>query len=75
MTNDDNGPDSPAPGMWQIIRSVLASAIGVQSRRNFESDTQSRSALPYIFVGLIGTVTFVALVIIVVKLVLRSAGV
>lgn len=64
----------PRPGFFAVVKSVIASGLGVQSRENMERDMRSGSPLPYIVVGLIGTIAFIATLIIVVRLVLKSAG-
>ena len=58
----------------QVIQSVLAASIGVQSNQNCERDFKQGSAKAFIIAGLIGTVMFVLAVFTVVKLVLSSAS-
>ena len=47
--------------VWQIIKSVAASAFGVQSEQNRQRDFQQQSPLPYIVVGVIFVVLFILL--------------
>jgi len=55
----------------RIFRSVLASAFGVQSRKNLEEDFQDgNSAVPYIIAGIIFTILFIIAVYTIVQLVL-----
>lgn len=59
-----------------IIISVLAAAIGVQSKKNQEKDfTAKGSIVTYIVAGIIFTVVFVITVIAVVKSVLTHTGI
>ncbi|MGE0386400.1 MAG: DUF2970 domain-containing protein [Gammaproteobacteria bacterium] len=71
-----SSPENPQsrPGAFQILKAVLASAIGVQSRKNFERDMKTRSPWPYIVGGLIGTALFIFTVVTVVRMVLHGAG-
>jgi len=71
-SNDDQAPRRA--GAVQVLKSVLAAALGVQSSRRFEQDTRARSAGPFILLGLAGTALFVLALIAVVRLVLRAAG-
>jgi hypothetical protein len=48
------------PNIWQIIKSVAASAIGVQSQANYEQDSKSNSFVPYLIVGVIFVLLFIA---------------
>ncbi len=71
--NDENGKPQ-APGLWQVIGSVMAAAFGVQSRKNRERDFKHGRAIHFIVVGLVFTVLFVLAILAVVKIVLRHAG-
>jgi hypothetical protein len=53
----------------------LAAFFGVQSEKNRARDFQHGRPIHYILVGLIMTLLFILLVLIAVKLALRSAGV
>jgi len=57
------------PGLLQVTLSVMAAAIGVQSRSNREKDFSQSSPLPYILGGLIFTVLFVSTLIFIVSLI------
>jgi hypothetical protein len=71
-TPDSGKPEKP--GLVQIVSSVLAAAIGVQSQKNRERDFQQGSVKAYIAVGVVATVLFVLTVYGIVKLVLASAS-
>ena len=63
-----------SPSLFEVIGSVLAAGFGVQSQANRERDFTTGSAKSYIIVGLIATVLFILSIILVVNLVLKSAG-
>lgn len=58
------------PGILQVIKSVIAAGIGVQSSKNREIDFQHGALGSYIIVGIIATILFVmTLVFIVTKII------
>jgi len=66
--------DSKAPGLRQMIGSVLAAAFGVQSGKNRERDFKHGKAIHFIIAGIVFVVLFILVIVGVVKLVLRNAG-
>ena len=60
--------------LLQTIGSVLASFFGVQSLRNRDRDFSRGSAPRFIAVGLAMTAAFILVIWLVVRLVLRQAG-
>ncbi|UCE88246.1 MAG: DUF2970 domain-containing protein [Pseudomonadota bacterium] len=70
-----SGDEKKAPGIWQVISSVLASLFGVQSNRARARDFEHGKPSTYIIVGLIGVVLFILLLVLVVNIVLSIAGV
>lgn len=50
---------SGKPTLWQVVKSVAASAIGVQSSKNYEQDFASNNPVPYIIVGIIFVIGFI----------------
>lgn len=54
---------------FQVIRSVFASIIGVQSDKNRQHDFTGGSAMPYIIIGIIAVVLFIGLLVSIVSLV------
>ena len=60
----------PKPTITQIIKSVLAAAIGVQSDKNRQNDFNQDSLPTYIIAGLIFTVLFVFGIVFVVSTIL-----
>lgn len=59
--------DSTKPGFIAVVLSVLASAFGVQSHKNYERDFQQTSPLVYIAVGVVFVAIFVTLLVILVR--------
>ncbi|NOR69173.1 MAG: DUF2970 domain-containing protein [Methylomarinum sp.] len=53
--------------LLQVIKSVIAAGIGVQSNKNREKDFENGSLSNYIIVGLIATVLFVLTLVFVVS--------
>ena len=51
------------PTITQVIKSVLAAFIGVQSEANRKKDFESGSLSAYVFAGLIFTALFVVTII------------
>ncbi|MBV2130037.1 DUF2970 domain-containing protein [Arsukibacterium indicum] len=58
------------PGTWQVIKAVLGAFIGVQSEQQRQLDFQTKSVVPYIVVGVITALLFVAILLVTVTLVL-----
>ena len=67
-------PDPKKPTLWQVIASVNAAFLGVQNSKNRERDFTHGKASHYIIVGLIMTVLFVGVLVLIVKLMLHNAG-
>jgi len=55
------------PSVWQVIKSVSAAAIGVQSDKNREEDFQSSTIWPFAIGGILFTVLFVVGLIVLVR--------
>ena len=75
--NDDNRDQDKSRqklGFLDILKSTLAGALGVQSNKNRERDFNHGSIKVYAIAGVIFTVVFITTVVIVVKIVLRNAG-
>lgn len=69
-----NETNPKKPGFWQIVLSILAAALGVNSERNRERDFSASSPWPFITGGIIFGVLFVAGIALIVKVVLASTG-
>lgn len=61
---------SHQPGLKQIIKAVAGAFIGVQSEQQRQQDFNSQSPMPYIIVGVVMTVLFVAALVTIVSVVL-----
>jgi hypothetical protein len=60
---------SNKPGFFDIVLSVIAAAVGIQSSRNRIRDFGGGSATPYIIGGVIFTILFILAIVAVVKMV------
>ena len=67
--SNEHSENSP-PSLIQLVMSVMAAAIGVQTKAGRERDFRAKSPLPFILAGLLFTSVFVATLILVVNLVL-----
>ncbi len=54
------------PNLFEVVKSVLAAAIGIQSDANRERDFKSGSPGVYLAVGVIATATLVLCIILLV---------
>lgn len=61
-------------GFFQVVGSVLAALVGVQSEKNRERDFTSGNPFAFIAVGAVGTVLLIALLWLAVKILLAQAG-
>jgi hypothetical protein len=69
-------PEEPKPPtLGQTVASVLASFFGVQSSKNRERDFKHGKASHFIVIGLIATAALVLTIFVIVKIVLKQAGV
>ncbi|EAR08382.1 DUF2970 domain-containing protein [Reinekea blandensis] len=59
--------ETKKPSFWQVTKSVLAGAIGVQSDKNRQADFQTHSIWPFVFGGVLFTVLFVVALIVLVR--------
>ena len=74
MTKPEKDSQPNEPGLKDIVRSVLSAAIGVQSRRNQERDFTHGKPRVFIIAGIIFTLLFIATVVSVVTVVLKTQG-
>ncbi|WP_370551954.1 DUF2970 domain-containing protein [Haliea sp. E1-2-M8] len=72
----EQNPESSQHRMrpWHVISSVFAAGLGVQSSRNRERDFKQGKAGVFIAAGLIFTLLFIAAVVLIVQVVLKSAS-
>lgn len=64
---------SRGTGYKAIVQSALASAFGVQSRKNQDRDFSEGRPAHFFIAGIIGTVLFIAVLVVIVKTVLSVA--
>jgi ABC-type Na+ efflux pump permease subunit len=70
-----NKPEEPGKLNWlQVLGSVFAAGLGVQSSKNRERDFKHGRTGVFIAAGIVFTLLFVGLVMLVVQMVLKSAG-
>ncbi len=80
MTDDKKNQSEPAKNTdkalnpVQVVSSVLAAGLGVQSSKNRERDFKQGRIGVFITAGIIFTLLFIGAVFTVVQLVLKSAG-
>lgn len=67
-------PSEPPLSLREMLHSVLAAALGVQSQRNRARDFSRGKPSHFILLGLLFTALFVLLLIGVVRLVLHLSG-
>lgn len=75
MATERNTPEPPEKqkprkaSFWQVVRSTMMGALGVQARHRQEEDFASHSPLPFIVGGLIFTAFFIGALVLIVSLV------
>jgi len=61
-------------GFWNVVQSVAAAMIGVQSRKNRERDFSQGKPIHFIIGGLAGTLIFLIIVWLIVQYLLATSG-
>ena len=72
-THDDEKEDKSLNPL-QVVASVFAAGLGIQSSKNRERDFRQGRAGTFIVAGIVFTLLFIGTVYAVVRLVLKSAG-
>ncbi|KFX69154.1 hypothetical protein TMS3_0116970 [Pseudomonas taeanensis MS-3] len=72
---DERKNDNKPLTLWEMLQSVLAAALGVQSGKNRSRDFSRGKPSHFIILGLLFTLVFVLILFAVVKLVLHFAGI
>lgn len=57
------------PSLIDVVKSVLSAAFGVQSEKNRQKDFKQGSLPIYLIAGLIFTIAFVSLIVMLVRMV------
>ncbi len=71
---DDPANNKP-PTFWQMLHSVMAAAVGVQSGKNRARDFTHGKPSHFVVLGIVFTVLFALTLFAIVKLVVHLAGV
>ena len=71
---DESGQEQKSLNPFQVVASVFAAGLGIQSSRNRERDFKQGRAGVFIVAGIVFTLIFIGTVYTVVQLVLKSAG-
>ena len=76
MSDHDSEQKNEKPPLnpMQVISSVFAAGLGVQSSKNRERDFKQGRAGVFIAAGIIFTLLFIGIVVAIVQIVLKSAG-
>jgi hypothetical protein len=74
MSEQDNNADRKTLNPFQVISSVFAAGLGVQSSKNRERDFNQGRAGVFVAAGVIFTIGFIAVMVVIVQLVIKGAG-
>lgn len=74
MSDDIERQEKKSLNPLQVISSVFAAGLGVQSSKNRERDFNQGRAGVFIAAGVIFTLGFIAVMVLIVQLVLKGAG-
>ncbi|MCY1379216.1 hypothetical protein D9M69_669140 [compost metagenome] len=72
--SEKNDNDNKPLTLWEMLQSVLAAALGVQSGKNRSRDFSRGKPSHFVILGVLFTAIFVLVIFSVVKLVLHFAG-
>lgn len=67
-------PSRKSPGFFGLLQSVAGAAFGVQSEKKRQEDFQHGKPGDYIALGVVFVIVFIITLIVVVNMVLGSAG-
>jgi hypothetical protein len=73
MSEREQAPEKKSLKPWQVIASVFAAGLGVQSSRNRERDFNQGRAGVFIAAGIVFTLLFIGVMVTIVQLVLSGA--
>ena len=79
MTDEESGDQDieekkRSLNLFQVIGSVFAAGLGVQSSKNRERDFKQGKFSVFIITGIVFTLLFIATVFTIVQMVLKNAG-
>lgn len=71
----DSSKTSPkqtsSPSIFQVIKAVSASMLGVQSQKNYQADFKTNSVVPFLIVGVVFVVLFILGLVLLVDVILH----
>ena len=70
----DQGPARRSPTAWQVMKSTIAAAFGVQTEEARQRDFSQGNASTFIIAWFVFTAVFVALLVLIVSLVLSQVA-
>lgn len=74
MSERDKDDDKKSLNLVQVVASVFAAGLGVQSSKNRERDFKQGRIGVFIAAGFIFTLGFIAIMVVIVQLVIKGAG-
>jgi hypothetical protein len=74
MSDNNEGQKKQSLNPLQVVSSVFAAGLGVQSSKNRERDFNQGRAGIFIAAGVIFTLGFIGVMVVIVQLVLKGAG-
>ena len=74
MSANDKDSDKKPLNPLQVISSVFAAGLGVQSSKNRERDFNQGRAGVFVAAGILFTLGFIGVMVVIVQLVLKGAG-
>lgn len=70
----EHDSESRPPNFFQVIQSTLAAAFGVQTEKARKRDFTHGRPMPFIIAGIVFTVLLIGGLVLLVNVILRSAG-
>ena len=75
MTEENNQKEEESLALWEVFQGVFAMFLGVQSEKNRERQFKYGKFYQFLIVGIFLTFLFIIHIVLLVKFVLRWAGV
>lgn len=72
--DEDQAPTRRPLTVWQVMKSTIAAAFGVQTEAARQRDFSAGNAGTFIIAGFVFTAVFVAILVLIVTLVLSQVG-
>lgn len=74
MSEQEKDTEEKSLNPFQVISSVFAAGLGVQSSKNRERDFKQGRAGVFVAAGIVFTLGFIGIMVVIVQLVLKGAG-